>query len=322
MFFSRGRNLPLLPPPTWHLTFIFLQRPYPSHSSWVHNTVDDGDVESNPGPSTLLPFPEFLKTEYDNFAPVIPAMDMARQSGNLRARLRATSENFQQAVDDLTNQFGPTPDGEDIIRVLSAYELFTQSTLVKSDNMWVFQTPSSEIDLLRQEIAQLKVTATSQSSSSNAPSGPTFDTLKGLSLDNATTFLSLPALPTWMQQQGSIFRDFLSSPDSHSATATLQDLWTQMVQTYFKYSAQYGTHRQAGGRQSRHTYNTLCYEEALQKGGKVVMETTAKGMCSFIYLGDIKYYVATHSGRLYDVNRPPPPPTLRGLWQTPLALAM
>ena len=133
-FFSRGKNRPFLPPPRWHLTFIFLNRPYPTSTSWVHNPVQDGDVEANPGPATFIPFPDFIKNEYDHFAPVIPTMDMARPAGNLRARLRATTENFQQALDELTNQFGPTPDGEDIFLVLSAYELFAQSTLIKANN--------------------------------------------------------------------------------------------------------------------------------------------------------------------------------------------
>ena len=78
-----------------------------------------------------------------------------------------------------------------------------------------------------------------------------------------------------------------------------------MVQTYFKYSAQYGPPR-THGRYPRNSATTLCYEEALQKGGRVIMETTTKGMCSFIILGETKYYVALHSGRLYDVSRPPP----------------
>ena len=99
-----------------HFFHPFFCSPSRSAATWVRELVQDSDVESNPGPATpLLSFQEFLKEEYDLFAPHIPPVDLAKHAGLLRTRLRHSSENLQDTVDQLASVFGPSLNGQELL---------------------------------------------------------------------------------------------------------------------------------------------------------------------------------------------------------------
>ena len=132
-----------------------------------------------------------------------------------------------------------------------------------------------------------------------------------LSAQNVALFNTLPSLPQWMKTFSDTFAKSVDSTTPLSTGDTVSQLWVQMVTTYFQYNQKYGAHRPhfaTGFRNPRTAPLNLTYTQAMEQGGQLAMEQTAKGVCTFIMLGDKKYYVAQNSGRIYDTSLPPPQP--------------
>lgn len=165
-----------------------------------------------------------------------------------------------------------------------------------------FQTATSEIAQLKAEIEKLKLT---QASSSSQPQLPTQDQLILLTKQNVETFATLPSLQQWMRTFTETFARSVDSTNPTSTADTVSQLWANMVTTYFHYNQKYATQKHSF-RPHRTTPLNLTYNQAMEQGGRLSMEQTQKGVCTFIILNDKRFYVAQHSGRIYDTSQPPP----------------
>ena len=138
LFRTSTYSLPL-PPPTWHITiFYFGYNMGIQNSSWVRHLPNDGDIESNPGPTKIPTFSDFITHDMDIFIAAMSDMDKARQTGLLRARIRVVNENPSDEIPHILSHIGNTPSGYDALTAIGAYELFTHTTLERTGQIWGF----------------------------------------------------------------------------------------------------------------------------------------------------------------------------------------
>lgn len=306
--FQRSHHSPLLPTPPWKAAvFLFT---FPSVTSvWIHDPTQDGDVEANPGPSTIS-LPEFYNNFYRLFVESADRNSLARRAIAIRIR---TQDWPDQWTSDVMGPCGSLPSLEEGFNLLAAFEVFSETELVFDNAIFSWRPDvSDEISHLKERIRQLELSRTPPSRS---------DLMTGPSVDNIARFRLLPTPPTWLLSALDVFERW-SSGDPGVGSPYLNDLWPCLVDSYFDTVAlSFRPNGPKGPGPTARRPAELSLASLKERGGRVETEVTDHGTVTWAFLDDKRYFLSK-KGALWDTSVPPPAPCFscgvqHWFWQCP-----
>ena len=297
--FSRRNGAPPLPAPRWRVIVGLVGDPVIPRlqlSSYHHNPVTDGDVESNPGP-VVVPFLEFATKYGATFLASLDRADLARHTIDLRHRSEPWSDQWLMVVYSTTSLPASV---DDCYTMLAAYEIYSRCTLQWDGAAGQWQpSVDPEVASLRERLRLLELRT----------KPPTEDDLaQGPSADNVARFLLLPSLPPWLVKGLRAFESWTADPDVLLPSQGVE-LWHVLVEAYFRGNPGSPGPRPSSQRPGEPKSRPAPFGLAQLKdrGGRVETEVSPGGVVTFAYLDGDRYYLSK-KGALWNTQQPPPAP--------------
>lgn len=189
----------------------------------------------------------------------------------IKRTLQTRHEHTEEALIRLAQQFGPFPAGEDTLKILSLYALFTNTTMSYHQYAWAFtkreNTLQKEIDHLKTQISLLRRQQTS----------PPSDTFKELSADTVDRFMTLAHQPRWMREISQVLSGHVRKPGNPEHA--LKKIWDVMVEHHFRYATDtYSKYTRSRG--SNHQPK-LSLDQAISQAGLIQPEEQLKASHPF-----------------------------------------